>query len=520
MARTRQQAWNEEEGRRRVKHENLRLVRAKRRNAGPPPVITIDSDGEREEVDSSREVPQPPATVHVRARPTTLTLKAGERPDAPVRLNGELPDGVRVKRDSDDDAPTAKRKRKMKLVASIDDSFQRVKEERCELEQVAQQQGTTAADFAADGRDYAESLAEQPTEIQSNPPPGNANEEQEDVASEASSGDSNLVAITRGMAGRSKKVIRWPFIGFGRRFEAARPGDQWVSDLFAFRDLRFGRVDFYLRFDPRGFVRYDGRTSAFHVQVCDANSNLRLQLKCTAWLEGVDGTQSRTKSATFNFKGMNIMGWESFLPSEQLAPFEDSPTVFLCCRMSMDVEKVGEPTDETTAFQWEIPDLTERSRSAALKPLWWSPYFHVEKFGAVAFRLGAFPAGFPGEEDDAFELFVAVKNLGGDSRLVFQHSVWLENATGESTPKLGKSNRFSTIYQPDLCVDSILTNLNAKNVAVVVHLAAALGHIPDFRASVLNFLDRLHNGPGGRTARRAFDRRHPELQELLHAFRE
>ncbi|KAI6221395.1 hypothetical protein M3Y99_01552000 [Aphelenchoides fujianensis] len=192
MARTRQQAWNEEEGRRRVKHENLRLVRAKRRNAGPPPVITIDSDGEREEVDSSREVPQPPATVHVRARPTTLTLKAGERPDAPVRLNGELPDGVRVKRDSDDDAPTAKRKRKMKLVASIDDSFQRVKEERCELEQVAQQQGTTAADFAADGRDYAESLAEQPTEIQSNPPPGNANEEQEDVASEASSGDSNL----------------------------------------------------------------------------------------------------------------------------------------------------------------------------------------------------------------------------------------------------------------------------------------------------------------------------------------
>ncbi|KAI6216577.1 hypothetical protein M3Y99_01812600 [Aphelenchoides fujianensis] len=384
------------------------------------------------------------------------------------------------------------------------------------------------------------------------------------------------------MAGRSKKVIRWPFIGFGRRFEAARPGDQWVSDLFAFTDLRFGRVDFYLRFDPRGFVRYDGRTSAFHVQVCDANSNLRFQLKCTAWLEGVDGTQSRTKSATFNFKGMNIMGWESFLPSEQLAPFEDSPTVFLCCRMSMDVEKVGEPTDETTAFQWEIPDLTERSRSAALKPLWWSPYFHVEKFGAVAFRLGAFPAGFPGEEDDAFELFVAVKNLGGDSRVVFQHSVWLENATGESTPKLAgirvlcpvncESWVFSSpaekvrqlaenspvfvnysvspigpptkwgielpllraiaatfddekhadfeIELVDLCVDSILTNLNAKNVAVVVHLAAALGHIPGFRANVLNFFDHLHSGPGGRTARRALDRRHPELQELLRDLRE
>ncbi|KAI6238370.1 Speckle-type POZ protein-like isoform X2 [Aphelenchoides fujianensis] len=238
------------------------------------------------------------------------------------------------------------------------------------------------------------------------------------------------------MATCTKDLIRWQLSDFARRLDAARPGDQWASDLFAFTDPRFGRVDFYLRFDPRGLVQYEGRTSAFHVQFYDGNPDLRLQLKCTAWLEKVDGTRSRTSSATLDFTGVDMEGWEAFLSSEELAPFAGSPTVFLCCRLSVDVEKIGELTDETTAFQWEIPELAERSEAAAFKTHWRSPTFHVEEFGkAAVFRLWAFPAGLLEEQDDGFGIFVAAENLGGHSRLSVQHSVWLENAKGETTPK-------------------------------------------------------------------------------------
>ncbi|KAI6243408.1 hypothetical protein M3Y99_00096500 [Aphelenchoides fujianensis] len=48
---TRRQARDKEDEWRRVKAESLRLERAKRRREGPPPVVTIDSDGEREEAE-------------------------------------------------------------------------------------------------------------------------------------------------------------------------------------------------------------------------------------------------------------------------------------------------------------------------------------------------------------------------------------------------------------------------------------------------------------------------------------
>ncbi|KAI6180009.1 STAS domain-containing protein [Aphelenchoides besseyi] len=222
---------------------------------------------------------------------------------------------------------------------------------------------------------------------------------------------------------------------FANRLESAIAGDEWSSELYALDDDQFGRIEFYLRFDPPA-SKSSKSDCSLYVQLYNCGRELSLQMNCDVWLERIDGTTSPVKARALKFNGLDADGWESLLSESEMAVFRHAPTVFICCRLPFDVETVGVPSICDCSQRWTIESYAEKQKETGFKTLWKSRLIQMEQSGSAKFAIRMYPSGYLEECRDDCALFFSVEDLGRHSKLTIGHEVWLENEKQKRTPKL------------------------------------------------------------------------------------